>query len=318
MADVLMVCVREDVACAEQLADIFDARGLSIGDDRDIEEGGVGLVLISPAALRCTAFIEAAERVLNAGEAIAVRVDTAINEDALGDVAVFDLSDWDGAEEDSVAQALVAEIERLRAAPVEAPLALGRAEPFDYWGPHDRVAGATPFYFAGDPAHVSAVLTTYATPASRPAWNPRAVPRAVHASPTIRRLRPAAALVAVFVGMALAFNLAPASPRADAPAPSFTLAVSGAHAEPLAAEAVAPPMDLILYRGLEPPSAPEMQTAAPAPERRVRQRAARAHVEAPASSITPAIEAIPLDMLALIESAESASLRPAAYVRGDN
>lgn len=284
MADVLLVCVREDVVFAQGLADALDARGYSVGDNRALENGGVGLVVISRAALKSPAFVDAAESVLNACDSVIVCRGMRLPPEATGDVAVFDLED--GADESAVDDAL-AEVERLHAlqllldAPGAAPPVLESApapvvdasthESPAYWAELDHPGGVYAAYFAGQPQQASLTLKT-----PRSTWRPprgRGPARAVRASPTIRRVRPLAALAAMAAGLALMFNFAPSATAHDEALSSFAIEAADAEAapiEPITFEA--PPEEP--RRGAEPPSASELaprvraelvRTPAPAP-----------------------------------------------------
>ena len=64
MADVLIVCVREDEPQAKALADMFEAAGFSIGgapnSDGALRSSGAGVVVWSQASIRSRPFLDAA------------------------------------------------------------------------------------------------------------------------------------------------------------------------------------------------------------------------------------------------------------------
>ena len=74
MADVLIVCVREDEPQAKALAEMFEAAGFTIGgapsNDAALRSSGAGVVVWSQASIRSRPFLDAAQRVINANKAI--------------------------------------------------------------------------------------------------------------------------------------------------------------------------------------------------------------------------------------------------------
>ncbi len=100
MADVFFICVREDLAAAEALAEMFADAGFSVGGAPSAfsrEPSGAGIVLWSPASCWSSAFMGAAHRALQAGAAvIATLSETAPPPAFSQDAPVFDLSAWDG------------------------------------------------------------------------------------------------------------------------------------------------------------------------------------------------------------------------------
>lgn len=293
MADVLLVCVREDVVFAQELADELDARNYSVGDNRALPGAGVGLVVISRAALKSPAFVDAAESVLNACDCVIVCLDMTLPAEAVGDVKVFEV--WDGADEGAVSDAL-AEVERLHAlqlvldapgaapeapemdapAPVPVVEAAAAYEAPRYWAEFDHPGGAYAAYFAGQPQHASLTLKT-----PRSTWRPprgRGPARAVRASPTVRRVRPLAALAAMVAGFALMLNFAPSATANDEALSSFAIEAADAEAapiEPITFEAPrAEPR-----RGVEPPSAADLGFSVQPP--RVRAEYVRPAAPAP-------------------------------------
>ena len=74
MANVIIVCVREDEPQAKALADMFEAAGFSIGgapsSDGALRSSGAGVVVWSQASIRSRPFLDAAQRVINANKAV--------------------------------------------------------------------------------------------------------------------------------------------------------------------------------------------------------------------------------------------------------
>jgi hypothetical protein len=97
MADVLFVCVREDLAIAEVLAGVMDEAGFSI-DASAVSEASIAnnhsvIALISQAALAEPNFRRAVEYATHAEKAVIASLMGATS------FASFDLSDWDGEDE---------------------------------------------------------------------------------------------------------------------------------------------------------------------------------------------------------------------------
>lgn len=111
MPDVVFVCVREDVPLAEALADACAEAGFSIGewagDGPDI--CGAAILLWSTKASRSPAFLKAAERFLDADNAVIVTSGPlAVNTPS--DVGQYDLSAWNGDPEDTLLEPLFAKL----------------------------------------------------------------------------------------------------------------------------------------------------------------------------------------------------------------
>ncbi|MGE0743097.1 MAG: hypothetical protein AB7O98_17300 [Hyphomonadaceae bacterium] len=99
MADVLLVCVRDDMARAEVLAEIFEDAGFSTAgapfDEAALEACAASVVVVSEAALASPGFVAVAERAIESGTAlIACLCDAPLSH--IGDAPVFDLSRWRG------------------------------------------------------------------------------------------------------------------------------------------------------------------------------------------------------------------------------
>jgi TonB family protein len=117
VADVLIVCVREDEPQAKALAEMFEAAGFSIGgapsSDAALRSSGAGLVVWSQASIRSRPFLDAAQRVINARKAIVASLIEPPPPSSIGDSPVFDLSRWDGDTEDPALDPLFFAIDRM-------------------------------------------------------------------------------------------------------------------------------------------------------------------------------------------------------------
>lgn len=100
MADVLIVCVREDEPKAKALAEMFEAAGFTIGgapgSDAALRSSGAGVIVWSQASIRSRPFLDAAQRVINAEKAVVASLIEPPPPSSVGDAATFDLSHWSG------------------------------------------------------------------------------------------------------------------------------------------------------------------------------------------------------------------------------
>src|SRR5262245_3478178 len=96
MADVLIVCVREDEPQAKALADMFEAAGFSVGgapsNDSGLRSSGAGVIVWSRSSIRSRPFLDASQRVVNAGKAIVASLIEPPPPSSVGDSPIFDLS----------------------------------------------------------------------------------------------------------------------------------------------------------------------------------------------------------------------------------
>lgn len=117
MADVLIVCVREDEPQAKALADMFEAAGFSIGgapgSDAALRSSGAGVVVWSQASIRSRPFLDAAQRVINAGKAVVASLIEPPPPASVGDAPTFDLSGWNGDPDDSALDPLFFAVDRM-------------------------------------------------------------------------------------------------------------------------------------------------------------------------------------------------------------
>ena len=134
MADVLIVCVREDEPQAKALAEMFEAAGFSIGgapsNDASLRSSGAGVVVWSQASIRSRPFLDAAQRVINANKAIVASLIEPPPPSSIGDSPAFDLSHWDGDPNDPSLDPLFFAVDRMvNSARVGAPAAQDEYEP---------------------------------------------------------------------------------------------------------------------------------------------------------------------------------------------
>lgn len=136
MADVLIVCVREDEPQAKVLAEMFEAAGFSIGgapsSDAALRSSGAGLVVWSQASIRSRPFLDAAQRVINARKAIVASLIEPPPPSSIGDSPVFDLSHWEGDPDDPSLDPLFFAVDRMVNA---ARTAVGDAGPEEAYAP---------------------------------------------------------------------------------------------------------------------------------------------------------------------------------------
>ena len=117
MADVLIVCVREDEPQAKALAEMFEAAGFSIGgapsNDAALRSSGAGVVVWSQASIRSRPFLDAAQRVINAEKAIVASLIDPPPPSSIGNSPAFDLSRWDGDPNDPSLDPLFFAVDRM-------------------------------------------------------------------------------------------------------------------------------------------------------------------------------------------------------------
>ncbi|MGD9980674.1 MAG: hypothetical protein AB7H66_15990 [Hyphomonadaceae bacterium] len=117
MADVLIVCVREDEPQAKALADMFEAAGFSIGgapsSDGALRSSGAGVVVWSQASIRSRPFLDAAQRVINADKAVVASLIEPPPPSSIGSSPAFDLSHWDGDPNDPALDPLFFAVDRM-------------------------------------------------------------------------------------------------------------------------------------------------------------------------------------------------------------
>lgn len=121
MADISLVCMREDAYKADQLAGALERYGFSVCRSASVFEDfqgyGAVIVLLSPGAARSDLVMGTAQRAMDYGKLIPVFVNLCRLPDRLAGVALHDLSSWDGAEDDRVVQAIAYHAQRLAGLP---------------------------------------------------------------------------------------------------------------------------------------------------------------------------------------------------------
>ncbi|MGE0046670.1 MAG: hypothetical protein AB7T08_13020, partial [Hyphomonadaceae bacterium] len=160
MADVLIVCVREDEPLAKAFADMFERAGLHVGGApgaEDLRACGAALVVWSQASIRSRAFLDAAQRAVNAGKAVVACLIAPPPAASINHAPAFDLSHWQGDPDDPALDPLFFAVDRMVAAQratagVAAPVSARAAEaPAPYFNnpppaapPYARARAAPP------------------------------------------------------------------------------------------------------------------------------------------------------------------------------
>ncbi len=138
MADVLIVCVREDEPQAKALADMFEAAGFSIGgapnSDGALRSSGAGVVVWSQASIRSRPFLDAAQRVINADKAVVASLIEPPPPSSIGESPAFDLSRWNGDPNDPSLDPLFFAVDRMVNA-ARAGVGAAQRETRDYEAP---------------------------------------------------------------------------------------------------------------------------------------------------------------------------------------
>ncbi len=144
MADVLIVCVREDEPQAKALADMFEAAGFSIGgapsNDAALRSSGAGIVVWSQASIRSRPFLDAAQRVINAGKAVVASLIEPPPPSSIGSSPAFDLSGWDGDPNDPALDPLFFAVDRMVNSARAAVGGAGATQEEEYEPPPPRAA----------------------------------------------------------------------------------------------------------------------------------------------------------------------------------
>ena len=121
MADISLVCVREDAWKADLLASALERYGFTVCRSASVFEDFSGyaavVVLLSPGAARSDLVMGTAARALDWGKLIPVFVNLCHLPDRLAGVALHDLAAWDGQAEDPVVQAIAYHAQRLAGLP---------------------------------------------------------------------------------------------------------------------------------------------------------------------------------------------------------
>lgn len=121
MADISLVCVRDDAWKAELLSGALERYGFTVCRSASVFEDfsaySAVVVLLSPGAARSELVMATAGRALDWGKLIPVFVNLCHLPDRLAGVALHDLSAWDGHGEDPVVQAIAYHAQRLAGLP---------------------------------------------------------------------------------------------------------------------------------------------------------------------------------------------------------
>lgn len=117
MADVLIVCVREDELQAKALADMFERAGFTVGgapaSDGALRSTGAGVIVWSQASIRSRPFLDAAQRVIDAEKAVVASLIDPPPPDSIGDAPAFALNGWTGDPEDPALDPLFFAVDRM-------------------------------------------------------------------------------------------------------------------------------------------------------------------------------------------------------------
>lgn len=121
MADISLVCVREDAWKADLLTAALERYGFTVCRSASVFEDFTGyaavVVLLSPGAARSDLVMGTAARALDWGKLIPVFVNLCHLPDRLAGVALHDLAAWDGNAEDPVVRAIAYHAQRLAGLP---------------------------------------------------------------------------------------------------------------------------------------------------------------------------------------------------------
>ncbi len=284
MSDVVMVCVREDIERAEQLADMFDDFAFSVSDDVSDEalaRCGAGVVVWTDAAAASAVLAEVTARVMASGKGVALNFSGAPAPE--GAALSYDLSAWSGDPEDPELDAMFFALDRMVVA----------------------ARAACPVL-----QQIAEKAAAKAAPRRTP------VPAAVRAAPALQMrtmVASFAVLGALIIG-ALAIDRVP-----EAPAPAVValpavpdqaprVGLADASARQVAYDLTAPPVEdaSVGRRGFEPPSAANIRRAerTPSPVRAWERPAPHSTSHVPASFEVEAPASAPLPIASDQEAAK--------------
>lgn len=278
MADVLIVCVREDEPQAKALAEMFEAAGFSIGgapsSDAALRSSGAGVVVWSQASIRSRPFLDAAQRVINANKAIVASLIEPPPPSSIGSSPAFDLSHWDGDPNDPALDPLFFAVDRMvNSARVGAAATVPQEE---YEPPAPRAAPTPPPVARARPTPPQPAPEPYRAPAPAPAPEPDPLTletehwRAIRDSknPTdfmdyLSKYGPKGAFAEV-AELRLKQLTAEQQPQQRAPAPTPRVEAPRREPPPRRAEAAPPPRRA---EPAPPPPPPPRRAEAPPPRR---------------------------------------------------
>lgn len=133
MAEVLLLCMRDDEEAAAILADLFYRAGFQTAGGAarpdELEACAVALICWSGASQRSTQMREAADRAAQSGKAMIARLDGHPLPPSLWRLPAFDLSQWSFAPEDPVLDGLYVAVERTVTRARDAATRMGRVAP---------------------------------------------------------------------------------------------------------------------------------------------------------------------------------------------
>ena len=117
MADVVFVCVSDDMERAEALAEMFSSGGCSVHEgtlnNAALCLSGAAIVVWSPLAMKSKGFLTAAERAIEEGKAVFVCFCDPPAQ--IADVPCFDLRAWDGDPKHQMLDSLFFTVDRFAA-----------------------------------------------------------------------------------------------------------------------------------------------------------------------------------------------------------
>lgn len=117
MADVLIVCVREDELQAKALADMFERAGFTVGgapsNDGALRSVGAAVIVWSQAAIRSRPFLDAAQRAIDAEKAVVASLIDPPPPHTVGNAPSFALNGWTGDPEDPSLDPLFFAVDRM-------------------------------------------------------------------------------------------------------------------------------------------------------------------------------------------------------------
>lgn len=176
MADVHIVCVREDELKAKVLAEMFEAAGFSVGgavtSDDAVRSIGAVVVVWSPGSVRSIPFLDAARRVISSGKAIVASLTEPPPPASIDNAPAFDLSGWSGDRDDPALDPLFFAVDRMvKALSASAP----PAPPFAILGDVPLLPPKPPFGDGSLPVRKPAPTPTPPKPAATPPNRPDSV-----------------------------------------------------------------------------------------------------------------------------------------------
>lgn len=116
MADVLIICVRENLSEAEAIGQMLDAAGFNIGEDAvndaSLRACGAAVIVWSRNSVYCSTFAEATARAIVSGKAVIARLYPELAPHNLG-APTIELSHWNGDSEAPELDPLLYAVDRM-------------------------------------------------------------------------------------------------------------------------------------------------------------------------------------------------------------